>query len=114
MVDSTKETVTKHIATTPTGPDQNPPPVNMLFPATIDTFREIREAILGEIDNPQVNAKKQGAAIDALLQYLQSVIDKDNSRRVQEVADMKTMLATQEQYLAQMIQAGKSQNMQAS
>ena len=85
MVDSNKDTVTKHIATTPTGPDQNPPPVNMLFPATIDTFREIRDAILGDINNPQVNAKKQSADIDALLQQLQSVIDWDNSRRVKEI-----------------------------
>jgi len=68
MVDPTKDTVTEHIAATPTGPDQNPPTVNMLFPATIDTFREIREAILGDINNPQINAKKQRADIDALLQ----------------------------------------------
>ena len=69
MVDSTKKTVTEQIdTTTPTGMDQDPTPVKMLFPATSDTFREIREAIFDNINDPQVNAKKQRAAVDALLQ----------------------------------------------
>ena len=68
MVDSTKNTVTEQIVTTtPTGMDQNPTAVKMLFPATSDTFREIREAILGEVDNPKANAKQSRDTFDALL-----------------------------------------------
>jgi hypothetical protein len=47
--------------------DENPTPVNMLFPATSDTFREIREAIFDKNNDPQVNSKKQRAAVDELL-----------------------------------------------
>ena len=68
MVDSTKKTVTEQIDNTPTRMNQDPTPVKMLFPATSDTFREIREAIFDNINDPQVNAKKQRAAVDALLQ----------------------------------------------
>ena len=68
MVDSTFNDITENIdTTTPTGMDQDPTPVKMLFPATSDTFREIREAIFDNINDPQVNAKKQRAAVDALL-----------------------------------------------
>ena len=68
MVESTKKTVTEmKTTTTLTGMDQDPAPVKMLFPATSDTFREIREAIFDNINDPQVNAKKQRAAVDALV-----------------------------------------------
>ena len=53
MVDSTKNIVTEQIVTTaPSGTDQNPTNVRMLFLATSDTFREIREAILDKINDP--------------------------------------------------------------
>ena len=57
MVESTKKTDTVQIDTpTPTGLDENPTPGRMLFPATSETFREIREAIFDNINDPQINA----------------------------------------------------------
>ena len=94
MVDSTKNTVTEQIVTTtPTGMDQNSTPVEMLFPATSDTFREIRDAILDQINDPQVNTKKQRAAVDALLQQLQTAIDEENSKKTQEINELKDIMA---------------------
>ena len=59
---------------------------------TIDTFREIQRAILndfpadlGNANDPQVTTKNKRAAVDALLQQLQSTIDHKNSIKVQEV-----------------------------
>jgi len=105
MVDSTKDPVTEQIVTT-THLDKNLTTDRMLE-TTIANFRYIQEAILAElsinvskVNDPQVNAKQQRAAVDALLQQLQSAIDKANARKVQEVLDMKDMLATQEQQLA--------------
>ena len=65
----------------------------MLFPATSDTFREIREDILDKINDPQVNAKKQRAAVDALLQQLQTAIDEENSKKTQEINELKDIVA---------------------
>ena len=82
MVDSTKNTVTEQIVTTtPTDMDQNPTPVNMLYPATSDTFKDIREAIFGSINDPQVNAKEQRDSVEALLRQLQTAIDDENSEK---------------------------------
>ena len=93
MVDS-KNTVTEQIVTTtPTGMDQNSTAVKMLFPATSDTFREIREAIFSNINDPQVDAKKQRAAVDALLQQLQTAIDEENSKKTQEINELKDIVA---------------------
>ena len=98
MVESTKKTDTEQIDTPiPTGMDENPTPVRMLFPATSDTFREIREAIFGNINDPQVNAKKQRAAVDALLQQLQTAIDEENSKKTLEINEIKDIMAASEQ-----------------
>ena len=97
MVKSTKKTVTEQIVTTtPTDMDQNPTPVKMLFPATSDTFREIRETILDSIKDPQANANEQRAAVDELLQQLQKAIDERNYSKTQQVMKMKIMLAGSE------------------
>ena len=114
MVDSTKKTVTKQIdTTTPTGPDQNPPPVEMLFPATIDTFKEIWEAILGDINNPQVNPIAQRATVEELLRQLRTAINERNSGIFQNIKEMNDYLLTHEQQLAQMMKSGKSKSLQA-
>jgi hypothetical protein len=80
MVDSSFNAITDNIDTTaPTDMDQNPTPVKMLFPATSDTFREIREAIFGNINDPKGNAKEQRDAVEALLRQLQTAVEDENS-----------------------------------
>ena len=112
MVDATKNTGTEQIGTTTnTGMDQDLTPVKMLFPATSDTFREIREAIFSNINDPQVDAKKQRTAVDALLQQLQTAIDEENSNKTQEINELKDIMAHSEQLLAKMIKSGKSQSL---
>ena len=64
------------------------------------------------MNDPQVSAKQKRAIVDALLQQLQSAIEKENSGKVSEVNEMKDILDTQEQLLAQMIKSGKPQSMQ--
>ena len=96
-----------------------PTDIDKLPQITIDTFREIQLAILdnlstdaSNVNDPKVSAKQQRVVVDALLQQLQSAIDKENSGKVQEVHEMKDMLATQEQHLAQMIKSNKPQSRQ--
>ena len=69
----------------------------------VQNFREIQQAILNNMNDPQVSAKHQRAAVDALLQQLQSAIDKENSGKFKEVRETKDILAAQEQLLAKMI-----------
>ncbi len=57
---------------------------------------------MDQIKNPHINAKEQRDLIDALLQQLQSEIDDFNAKKTQEVDEMRDMLATYEQNLAQM------------
>ena len=76
MVDSTFNAITDNIDTTDM--DQNPTPVKMLFPATSDTFREIREAIFSNINDPKANAQEQRDAVEALLRQLQTAVDDEN------------------------------------
>ena len=117
MVDSTKNVAREQIgSTSPTGLDTDaktakPSPEN---------FKQLQEALLNEyslnvskVNDRQDNAKGQNDTVDALLQRLQSAINDENSRKAQEVLEMKELLATYEQSLAQMIKLGKPESKQA-
>ena len=90
MVDSTKGAVNEQLNTMNLG--INPKPTSM-FQTVIANFREIQQAILDEVGNPQVNAKEQRDAVDVLLQQLQCAVDEENSGKAQEIKEIKDMVA---------------------
>ena len=119
MVDS-KKSVTEQIDTTLAAKDQKSTTDSKLQ-AEIKGFKELQQAILDDISrqssnlsHPQANAKQARDAVDALLQQIKAAIDEENFEKAKEVTDMKGILATQEQSLAQIFKSGKSQAMQAS
>ncbi len=120
MVDSTKDTPKdKTVTPTPSGFDMDSTTVAEIT-SKVASLVELHQALLSKhsdnlskVKDPQANDDDRRVAIDALLQQLQSAIDKENSRTFLEVKDMKEMLANLELQLAKMIQSGKSQSMQA-
>jgi hypothetical protein len=120
MVDSSKEILKeKTVTPTPTGFDMDSATISEMT-AKFVSLVESHKALQAEHSrcNNQVNKHLQAnngrAAIDALLQQLQSAIDEENSRKLLEVNEWKDMLTTLEQQLSQMIKSGKSQSMQAA
>jgi hypothetical protein len=76
MVDSTKKNVTDQITTT-NSLNQNST-TNSKIHAAVDNFRDLQQAIVDDINIPQVNAKEQRDAVDTLLQQLQTAINERN------------------------------------
>ena len=82
MVDPSNKTVTKQIAAALLPVISKRLRTDRIPQKTIDTFREIQRAILndlpadlGNANDSQVTNKNKRAAVDALLQQLQSTID---------------------------------------
>jgi len=114
MVDSTMKTVTNQIDSTPTGLRQQPPSDSVLL-KTIKTFKDIQEAILAVVNDPQIDPNHQSAqsatTIETLLHQLRTAINEENSKTTQAINDNKDIITFQEQSLAQMVKTGKSPSM---
>ncbi len=79
----------------------------------------LKEAILNEhylnvnkADDRQDKAQNQSDTVDALLQRLQAAINDENTQQAQKVEEMRGMLATKEQSLAQKKSLGVPQSVQ--
>ena len=102
MVDSSKNSAKKQTPT-PTSLDMSSIKISE-SKTKVASFVELQQALLAEhslkqskVNNPQLNAKEQKDTVDALIQQLKSAINEENSRKAQEIQEMKDMLANQEQ-----------------